>query len=533
MVLADNIDESHLKNNILKIDVTDTEYIFYDFSKTDITKQETNDILATLNEKKLDSKIDQMKQGENINYTEKRPVLHHLLRSKEVLDNVDRRLKVGEKQSNENGVKKPKKNYLEMAKLEIEEELIKICEFSSNFSKMKGVTNQNFDTIVNIGIGGSDLGPKMVTDALQYYSKHKAYFISNIDPTDAIKVFKEIDINKTLFIVVSKTFTTVETIENFKLCLKMAESLFMNKYSENEICNKHFVAVSSNIEEAEKYGISTIFKMWDFVGGRYSLWSAVGLSIALSLGFDNFFRMLRGASIADDEFFGSKMSSISVKMAVNEIFYIKKGYNNKCLVCYDSYLTLLYKYLQQAEMESNGKHGSKQMIIWGGVGTDVQHSFFQLLHQGEQDIYLELLLPLKNINVEATRREIPDPSNLDLAIIACKDIIENNQRLLSANCLAQSRSLLIGKDSDDQNLFFKGGKPSVTIAYTRLTPEVLGSILSIYENKIFVEGIYFSINSFDQFGVQLGKKIANELLADGGDENLDLSTAFMLSLLKK
>ena len=205
---------------------------------------------------------------------------------------------------------------------------------------------------------------------------------------------------------------------------------------------------------------------------------------------------MKGASKADKDFFEKKIDSIPAKLAVNELFYISKGFNNKCLACYDSYLGLMYKYLQQAEMESNGKHGSKQMIIWGGVGTDVQHSFFQLLHQGEQDIYLEFLCPIRNISTE--NRFPTNPNN--------KKQVEYQHKLLTSACLAQSMSMMVGKHSDDINVHYEGNKPSVTILYSKLTPETIGAIIAVYEHKIFFEGIYFNINSFDQFGVSLGKK---------------------------
>ncbi|ELA41378.1 uncharacterized protein VICG_01619, partial [Vittaforma corneae ATCC 50505] len=341
-----------------------------------------------------------------------------------------------------------------------------------------------------------------------------------------VRVFKKIDVERTLFIVVSKTFTTVETMENFKLALGLMKSRLNGRFSEEEICNKHFVAVSSNVPETSKYGIQTVFKMWDFVGGRYSLWSAVGLSISLYIGFDNYAGLLKGASQADKNFFTRKLDSVSFRMAVNELFYISRGFNNKCLVCYDSYLELLYKYLQQAEMESNGKHGCKQMIIWGGVGTDVQHSFFQLLHQGEQNIYLELLCPVKNISEEET----------DRSVVENMDMIKRHHLLLATSCLAQSRSMLVGKESEDANHYFAGDKPSVTILYSKLAPEVLGAVLAVYEHKIFVVGTYFNINSFDQFGVELGKALTKELMGELSGEaptNPDASTSKLLSFMKK
>lgn len=524
MRISETLTEDSVKRNSYDLKI-ENEYLHYDFSKSHCSEEDKVTIKDKILNSDLNLKIEGMKVGKNINYTEKRPVLHYLLRDESVLNEVEHRLK-GDYSNKKTKIEK--NDFLDPIKDEIIEELIKIANFTSKFKNMKGVTDKPLKNIVNIGIGGSDLGPRMITSALDYYSQEsKVYFISNIDPSETLRVFKEIDVENTLFIVVSKTFTTVETIENFKLSLGLVKEKLHNKFTEEQICNKHFVAVSSNIEETSKYGIQTVFKMWDFVGGRYSLWSAVGLSIALYLGFENYLRLLRGASMADKDFFENKIDSISGKLAVNELFYISKGFNNKCLVCYDSYLGLMYKYMQQAEMESNGKHGSKQMIIWGGVGTDVQHSFFQLLHQGEQNIYLEFLCPIKNISTECKFPE--DQKN--------KEQVEYQHKLLTSACLAQSMSMMAGKHSDDINVHYEGNKPSVTILYSKLTPETLGAIIAVYEHKIFIEGIYFNINSFDQFGVSLGKTIATELMKemdkDSESKEIDASTLNLIEFIKK
>lgn len=525
MKIVCGLKKEKVKENSQRIDLPNGEYLYFDLSKSHIANGDKERLKETILENDLNLKTEGMWCGKNVNYTESRPVLHYLLRDEEVLNEVEYKLTGNRPESTYEPAHK--NETILNAKREIVEEFLKMAEFCKKFENMKGITGKEIDTIVNIGIGGSDLGPRMVTDALQFYSKGKSvHFISNVDPSDTLKTFKKIDVEKTLFIVVSKTFTTIETIENFKLVLGLTKSALKNKFASEEICNKHFVAVSSNITETSKYGIETVFKMWDFVGGRYSLWSAVGLSICLYLGFENYMRLLRGASHIDKEFYTKKIDSIAATLAVNELFYISKGYNNKCLVSYDSYLELLYKYLQQAEMESNGKHSSKQMIIWGGVGTDVQHSFFQLLHQGEQDIYLEFLCPIKNVSADEESKEAQE--NMEM--------IQYHQKLLAASCLAQSRSLLVGKHSDDLNHYFSGNKPSVTILYSKLTPETLGALLAIYEHKIFVEGVYFNINSFDQFGVELGKALTNELMKEikgGQSTNLDASTAALLEFIKK
>lgn len=504
MTIVSRLTEEAVEDNPKPLELPGGEYVYYDLSKSHITENDLELIKRRLLNNGFVSKIEQMWSGECINFTENRPVLHHLLRSRDVLDEAERCL---EREHQPKRVKDDDSGVIGAAKSEIVEELVKIAQFSSNFRNLRGVTGRELDTIVNIGIGGSDLGPRMVADALQFYATdRRVHFISNVDGADSVKIFRSIDPEKTLFVVVSKTFTTIETIENFKLVLGLFKSRVGNKFSGTEICSRHFVAVSSNTGETEKYGIKTVFKMWDFVGGRYSLWSAVGLSICLFVGFDNYMRLLRGASVADEEFYANKEDSISARMAINELFYISKGYNNKCLVCYDSYLGLMYKYMQQAEMESNGKHGSRQMIIWGGVGTDVQHSFFQLLHQGEQSVYLEFLCPASSIVSRSTDPEIEEN----------REMIEHHHKLLVASCIAQSRSLLVGKQSEDINHHFEGDKPSVTILYSRLTPETLGAIIAAYEHKIFAEGVYFGINSYDQFGVELGKALTHEVMEEIG-----------------
>jgi glucose-6-phosphate isomerase len=572
MRISENLTKEHVERNTSKLQFKTGDFIHYDYSKTHCMEEDKNRLKDELLEKDLNLKIEGMYKGDEINYTEKRPVLHYLLREESLLQEVTRRIndesppkrdpkkshkathQKEEYNSNDNSSKKDggksllnEMDLMDSYRNEITEELVKMNKFTKEFKNLKGITGKSFKHIVNIGIGGSDLGPRMVTNALQFYCQagREIHFISNIDPSETLKVFKKIEIESTVFVVVSKTFTTVETIENFKFCLKLVKESLINgggeSYPMDLICNKHFIAVSSNLEETGKYGIKTVFKMWDFVGGRYSLWSAVGISIALFIGFENYLKLLQGASLADKDFFENRINSISSKLAINELFYISKGFNNKCIVSYDSYLDLLYKYMQQAEMESNGKASKttaggrkgnsmvgnmtadvsfcpKQMIVWGGVGTDVQHSFFQLLHQGNQNIYLELLCPIQNLSGSENK--------------SLENQIKLQHKLLTSACIAQSSSMMTGKPSLDINLNYPGDKPSVTILYSKLTPEILGGILAIYEHKIFVEGVYFEINSFDQFGVQLGKTIANELL-DGSKSNLDLdeSSKELLSLL--
>jgi glucose-6-phosphate isomerase len=474
--------------------------LYFDFSKSHITEETMSEYLEKI--RRVSHRIDDMFGGKKINYTEDRPVLHVALRSRDVLDKLEKETDVE----------------LSGEKKDVYSELLKIREFVEDFENARvcGATGKKFDTIVNIGIGGSDLGPRMACDALSHYGRRgvKAHFVSNIDATEMIRTIEAINPETTLFVVVSKTFTTLETMKNAELALRyMASRLGV---SEREIAHKHFIAVSSNLQEVERFNIPRVFAMWDFVGGRYSLWSAVGISIALYIGFENFLELLRGASMVDEEFAGSRgEGNIEIIHAALELFYSEQGYNNKCIVPYDQYLEKLHLYLQQAEMESNGKASAKHqtgMIIWGGVGTNSQHSFFQLLHQGTRKVLTELLMPLEPLHDEK----------------------EHHQMLVS-NCLAQSRALMTGRQSSTKQEYFEGDRPTVTICYSRLCPRTLGALLAHYEHKIFIMGLCWEINSFDQFGVTLGKKVATELLESirsGCCEGYDPSTNELLRLLK-
>lgn len=519
-------DSQRTQKFTFKLKIKD-EFLYFDYTKTNIKAMKLSEMFKNffaLKRKNL------MFEKEIVNYTEGRKVLHVSLRNKNVLDLLEQmndenekvdelKMKVkdaqkeitgkNQKKSENKEIKENKKINELNEKLGSEEkmvfeELLKMKEFSRKFEngELKGCTNKKLKTIVSIGIGGSDLGPRVVTEALDFYKKDgvDVHFIANIDPTETFKIFDKINIEETLFIVISKTFTTQETIANAKLALKLISEKM--KFNEKEIANKHFVAVSANKNEVLKFGIQNSFDMWDFVGGRYSLWSAVGLPIILFIGFDNFCRLLRGASLMDEHFENSdNHENLPIIQAVVEIFYSKMQYNNKCIVAYDEYLKNIYLYLQQSEMESNGKSATLDglanydtgMLIWGGVGTSTQHSFFQLLHQGTRKVLLEFLLPLQPLKDE----KVSDFSHFEM---------------LFANCLAQSRALMVGSDNPEANRHFSGNRPSITICYSKLTPEILGALIAFYEHKIYIQGLYWKINSFDQFGVELGKKLAKEIL---------------------
>lgn len=469
-----------------KVSITD-EFINFDFSKTHISEAELSCIRGDLEKRGLAEEADRMFGGEEVNFTEKRSVLHTVLRHEDVIKSISK------------GVQEAP---FEGEKQLVHAELMKIkalCE-KLHGGSLKGATGKTISTVVNIGIGGSDLGPRMVCEALACYKMPgtSVFFVSNIDPSEMKDVLSKVDLEETMFIVVSKTFTTQETIANARMALEiMAEKM---EASCEEVSRLHFVAVSSNMKEALNFGIQNVFSMWDFVGGRYSLWSAAGLSIALYVGFDHFLRLLLGASIMDKHFLSNPLESSPTLHAMLELYYNDRGYPSKCIVAYDFYMRSFYLHIQQLDMESNGKSGTRDggtakqtgMIVWGGVGTNSQHSFFQLLHQGTHKVLSEFLVPL-----------VPDED--------FKTGGHSHHTMVVANCLAQSEALMVGCPSGDVHKNFPGDKPSITICYSRLSPEVLGALIAHYEHKVFVQGFYWGINSFDQFGVQLGKTIASKI----------------------
>lgn len=470
-----------------KVDVVD-EFVSFDFSKTHIENKDILTFRRKMEKKGVEKAVNAMFEGDKINFTENRSVLHTALRDGDVI-----------KKASGGGRDK----VLSEEKECVHAELMKIKGFCEKIhgKALQGVTNKCINTVVNIGIGGSDLGPRIICEALECYKipGMRVFFVSNIDPSEMKHVLCQINLEETLFVVVSKTFTTQETISNAKLALDIACTKM--KKEPSEVSNKHFVAVSSNVEEVSKFGINNVFAMWDFVGGRYSLWSAAGLSIALYTGFDHFLRLLSGGSAMDRHFRRDPLYSSSALHAMIEIHYGSLGYPTKCIVPYDFYMRSFYLHIQQLEMESNGKTSTKSgrtqeqtgMIVWGGVGTNSQHSFFQLLHQGTHKVLCEFLIPL------VPEEEFQTEGH-------------SHHTILVANCLAQCEALMKGQASSDLNKNFDGNKPSITISYSKLTPETLGALVAHYEHKVLIQGLYWGINSFDQFGVQLGKKIATSIL---------------------
>ena len=476
------------------------EDFLVDFSKNRITK-ETQEILLELAEEcGLDKAIESYFGGESINRTENRPVLHTALRAKE----SDRVLVEGE-------------NVIP----EIFEVKAKMQAFSDAIisGSKKGYSGLVFTDVVNIGIGGSDLGPAMLTEALKFYKNHlNVHYISNVDGDHVHETLKPLNPETTLFVIASKTFTTQETLSN-----AITSRKWFLKSASQEAVQKHFVAVSSNVSKVKDFGIAeeNIFPMWEWVGGRFSLWSAVGLSVSLAVGFQNFNELLEGANKMDLHFKNEPFTkNIPVQLALLSVWY-----NNffkaesEAVIPYTQYLQKLPSYLQQAIMESNGKSVDRNgnpvtyetgNIIWGEPGTNSQHAFFQLIHQGTK------LIPADFIGYKQS-------------LFGDK---EHHDKLM-ANYFAQTEALLKGKTEDEVKTeltnqgisseeikklvpfkVFEGNKPTTSLLIDKLTPMSLGELIAMYEHKIFIQGVIWNIFSYDQWGVELGKQLASKILTE-------------------
>lgn len=498
--------------------------MYLDYSKNRFDEKVLENLITLAKECKLDEKIKEMFDGVKINNTEKRSVLHIALRNKS---------------------KRPIYSDNENVMPQIKEVLQKVKTFSDavRFGEFKGYTGKKLTNIVNIGIGGSDLGPVMVCEALRkYWAKDiNCYFISNIDGTACAEVLNKLDPETTLFIVASKTFTTIETLTNAKTCRKW----LVNALGEHAV-DKHFVALSTNKQEVEKFGINTdnMFEFWSFVGGRYSLWSAIGLIIAIAVGYDNFEKLLEGAFTMDEHFRTAEFDkNMPVIMALLGIWYNNFfDVHRYAVIAYDQYLQYLPAYLQQLDMESNGKSVDKNNefvkyatgpVLFGGAGTNVQHSFFQLLHQGTQMVPTDFIIPAISHNE-----------------------IGNHHQILMSNVLAQGEALMWGKtvkeaaeelkkagktkeeiDALKKYKSFSGNRPSNTILFKKIDPFSLGMLVALYEHKVFVQGVIWNINSFDQMGVELGKQMAlnilPELQGDAFGVKHDSSTLSLIKQIKK
>jgi glucose-6-phosphate isomerase len=496
--------------------------ILFDFSKNRIDEATLPLLINLAKQAQLETKINAMFSGEKINVTEHRAVLHTALRNRSntpiVVDGKD-------------------------VMPEINAVLAKMRSFCERVrsGEWKGYTGKAITDIVNIGIGGSDLGPKMVTAALHPYATPalKVHFVSNVDQTDLIETLENLSPETTLFLVGSKTFTTQETITN----ATSARAWLLKSAPDNSAIAKHFAALSTNAEGVEAFGIDTdnMFGFWDWVGGRYSLWSAIGLSIALYVGMDIFEELLEGAHEADNHFKNTPFEqNIPVIMGLLGIWY-----NNffkaetHAMLAYDQSMRYFADYFQQGDMESNGKsvtiNGEKVdystgPIIWGHPGTNGQHAFYQLIHQGTK------LIPCDFIAPAISHYNLPE-----------------HQKILISNFLAQPEALMHGKtveevkrDLTDEECkdsvlvaskVFDGNKPSNAFLFKKLTPKTLGLLIALYEHKIFVQGVIWNINSYDQMGVQLGKVLATVILPElnNNDEitSHDCSTNALINAYKK
>ena len=479
--------------------------LYFDYSKNRIDEKTIALLIQLAKECKLDAAIEALFSGALINETENRAVLHTALRNQST-----KKVKVDGKD----------------VMPEIRAVLAQVDKFSAQVinGSWKGYTGKAITDVVNIGIGGSDLGPVMVTEALKAYRNHlNLHFVSNIDGTDLVEVLKKINAETTLFLIASKTFTTQETMTN----AHSARDWFLESGAGEKDISKHFVALSTNGTAVKAFGIDlkNMFVFWDWVGGRYSLWSSIGLSIALGIGFDNFQDLLKGAYEADEHFEKTSFEeNIPVIMAVLGIWY-----NNffdaetQAILPYDQYMHRFPAYFQQGDMESNGKYVNRSgekvdyqtgPIIWGEPGTNGQHAFYQLIHQGTKLIPCDFIAPAQSHNPIGTHHEI-----------------------LLSNFFAQTQALMNGKDEEEVQKeleasgkdkkeielllpfkVFEGNRPTNSFLLKKITPRNLGMLIAFYEHKVFTQGVIWNIYSFDQWGVELGKQLANNILPDLADK---------------
>ena len=499
--------------------------ILFDYSKNIITQKTMSLLLSLAEECKVKDAIDAMFDGTKINETENRAVLHTALR------NFSGKPVFSDGKDVMSAVQKVQKQMKDFAQ-------------KIHSGEWKGYSGKEIKYIVNIGIGGSDLGPVMVTEALKpYWIKGiQPFFVSNIDGTHIAETLKKVKPDETLFLIASKTFTTQETMTN----AHTARNWFLKAAKDENHIAKHFVALSTNEKEVKKFGIDpkNMFEFWDWVGGRYSLWSAIGLSIVLSVGYDNFEKLLQGAYAADEYFKTEKFEkNIPVIMALIGIWYTNFfGTQTEAILPYDQYMHRFAAYFQQGNMESNGKSIDRKgdtvsyatgPVIWGEPGTNGQHAFYQLIHQGTIMIPADFIAPA----------------------ISHNPIGDHHAKLLS-NFFAQTEALMNGKteetvieelkaqgkkDDEIKKLtpfkVFAGNRPTNSFMVKEITPETLGCLIALYEHKIFVQGIIWNIFSFDQWGVELGKQLAGKILPElqNDDEvsSHDSSTNGLINAYKK
>jgi glucose-6-phosphate isomerase len=518
-------DPNRFKNFSLKLDTPHDGDILLDYSKNRITAEVLKLLLALARARKLEEARDAMFAGQKINFTEDRAVLHTALRNRSnkpiLVDGKD-----------------------------VTPDVNAVLEHMKQFTnsvlsgQWKGYTGKPITDVVNIGIGGSDLGPLMVTEALKAYGRGlRLHFVSNIDGTHLAEVLKKVDAESVLFIIASKTFTTQETITN----ATSAKQWFLNHAKDPAAVAKHFVALSTNAPKVTEFGIdpANMFGFWDWVGGRYSLWSAIGLSISLAVGFENFLQLLEGAHYLDNHFRTAPLEqNAPVILALLGVWYHNfYGAETHALLPYDQYLHRFAAYFQQGDMESNGKYVTRSgarvnyttgPIVWGEPGTNGQHAFYQLIHQGTRVIPADFIAPAQSLN----------PINNGL-----------HHKILLSNFLAQTEALMAGKSADQarqelqkQGLqgealekilphkVFEGNRPTNSIVVKRITPFTLGVLIALYEHKIFTQGVIWNINSFDQWGVELGKQLAKAIEPELQDNkpvsSHDSSTNGLINFIK-
>ena len=499
--------------------------ILVDYSKNILTEKTLKLLLKLTDDVGLRDALNKMFNGERINETEDRAVLHTALRNR-----INTLVCVNDKD----------------VMPEVKTVLSKIKDFSEKIisGEWKGFTGKIITDIVNIGIGGSDLGPVMVTECLRPYAKEglNVHFVSNVDGTHIIETLKPLNPESTLFLIASKTFTTQETMTN----AFSAREWFLKCAKDHAYVAKHFVALSTNIEKVEEFGIDkdNMFVFWNWVGGRYSLWSAIGLSIACYIGYENYAELLQGAFEMDSHFRETPFErNIPVILALIGIWYNNFfSAQTEVILPYDQYMHRFPAYFQQGNMESNGKSVDRNgntvnyqtgPIIWGEPGTNGQHAFYQLIHQGTKIIPADFLAPAISHNQ-----------------------IGKHHNILLSNFFAQTEALLNGKtkeevieelkkdgksDDEIQKLYphkvFEGNRPTNSILFSKLTPKVLGSLIAMYEHKIFVQGVIWNIFSFDQWGVELGKQLAKRILPELSDDKRidshDSSTNGLINVFKE
>lgn len=472
--------------------------ILFDYSKNRVTEETMRLLLDLARQADLPQRIEAMFTGQKINVTEDRAVLHIALRNRSntpiYVDGVD-------------------------VMPEVNRVLGKMRAFSDavRSGEWKGYTGKPISDVVNIGIGGSDLGPKMVTLALAHYAKPglNTHFVSNVDGTDIAETLKRVSPETTLFLIASKTFTTQETMTN----AHSARCWFLDTAKDEGAVAKHFAALSTNTEKVTQFGIdpNNMFEFWDWVGGRYSLWSAIGLSIALAVGMDNFDALLAGAHRVDEYFRHTPLDrNIPVIMGLLGIWYNNFfGAETHAILPYDQYLSRFPAYFQQGDMESNGKRitlkgdrvdYSTGPVIWGEPGTNGQHAFYQLIHQGTKIIPCDFLAAAHTLN------PIGDHHRILMA-----NFFAQTEALMKGKTPAEARAELIASGNEHPSDLlvaaktFEGNKPTNSFLFTELNPMTLGSLIALYEHKIFTQGVIWNINSFDQWGVELGKQLAKAI----------------------